>query len=207
MPLEKIDSINSHTWALWKIEEDENTLAIQLSSDERIPDSISNSKKRLEWFAGRLLVKNLIEKLGIAFQGVTKDEFGKPFLKGSAYQLSLSHSYPYVAASVHKELSVGIDLEQPKTKLLRIAPRVLNINELEDAGENVTKHCIYWCAKETLIKVYGKKDLTLAEHLKITPFSLEKQGHLIGRIIVNDIATTVPLWYSVTENFVVVLSI
>jgi 4'-phosphopantetheinyl transferase len=207
MPLEKIDSINSHTWALWKIEEDENTLAELLSTDEQIPGSISNSKKRLEWFAGRLLVKTLVEKLGMAFQGVTKDEFGKPFLKGNAYQLSLSHSYPYVAASVHKEHSVGIDLEQPKSKLLRIAPRVLDTTELEDAGENITKHCIYWCAKETLIKVYGKKDLTLAEHLKISPFSVKKQGHLIGRIIVNDTVTTVPLWYSVRENFVVVLSI
>jgi phosphopantetheinyl transferase len=207
MPLEKIDSINSHIWALWKIEEDENALAEQLSSKELIPISISNSKKRLEWLAGRLLVKVLVEKLGMTFQGVTKNEFGKPFIKGSTYQLSLSHSYPYVAASIDKEQSVGIDLEQPKSKLLRIAPRVLDMDELEDAGENITKHCIYWCAKETLIKVYGKKDLTLAEHLKISSFQLGNEGHLIGQIIVNDIATTVPLWYCVTENFVVVLSI
>lgn len=207
MPLEKIDSINSHTWALWRIEENEDFLAGQLSSEEPIPHSISNSKKRLEWLAGRLLVKTVIEKLGGIFQGVTKNEFGKPFIKGSTYHLSLSHSYPYVAASFHKEYSVGIDLEQPKDKLLRIAPRVLGKDELEDAGSNITKHCVYWCAKETLIKVYGKKDLTLAEHLIIAPFQLEKQGHLVGRIIVNNTVTKVPLWYAVTENFVVVLSI
>jgi 4'-phosphopantetheinyl transferase len=207
MPLEKIDSINSHTWALWKIEENETFLTNQLDPFEKIPETISNSQKRLEWLAGRLLVKKLMEINHLPFQGVTKNEFGKPFLKGNDYQLSLSHSYPYVAALIHSTNSVGIDLEQPKPKLLRIAPRVLDANELRDAGEDLTKHCIYWCAKETLIKVYGKKDLTFAEHLKISPFSLADRGHLIGRIIVNNRETSIPLWYSVNENFVVVLSI
>jgi 4'-phosphopantetheinyl transferase len=206
MPLEKIDTINSFTWGLWKISEDEHVLASEVSSFEKISDSITNSQKRLEWLAARVLAKRITEKLGLSFSGITKDEFGKPYLALHNYQLSLSHSYPYVAALLHSTQPVGIDLEQPKTKLLRIAPRVLGASELANAGDDVTKHCIYWCAKETLIKVHGKKDLTFAEHLKIDPFLLEKEGDLVGRIIVDGNETKVSLWYSVQENFVVVLS-
>jgi 4'-phosphopantetheinyl transferase len=206
MPLEKIDSINSYTWGLWKINEEESILADEVSSFEKISESITNSQKRLEWLAARVLAKRITEKLGLSFSGITKDEFGKPFLALHNYQLSLSHSYPYVAALLHPNNPVGIDLEQPKAKLLRIAPRILEAGELLNAGQDITKHCIYWCAKETLVKVHGRKDLTFAEHLKIDPFSLGKEGHLLGRIIVDGNETKVSLWYSVTENFVVVLS-
>jgi 4'-phosphopantetheinyl transferase len=207
MPLEKIDSINSHTWGLWKIEEEESILVNLLIPFENVPETITNQQKRMEWLAARVLTKTVMEHLGFSFHGIIKNEFGKPFLKAHQHQVSLSHSYPYVAVLIHEKNAVGIDLEQPKPKLLRIAPRVLDIIELEDAGDNITKHCIYWCAKETLIKVHGKKDLTFAEHLKISPFSLEKQGYLIGRIIVDGKETTIPLWYSITESFVVVLSV
>jgi 4'-phosphopantetheinyl transferase len=206
MPLEKIDTINSFTWGLWKISEDERTLANEISSFEKISDSITHSQKRLEWLAARVLAKRITEKLGLIFLGITKDEFGKPYLTSHNYQLSLSHSYPYVAALLHPTQPVGIDLEQPKGKLLRIAPRILEAGELANAGQDIIKHCIYWCAKETLIKVHGKKDLTFAEHLKIDPFDLEKEGDLVGRIIVDGNETKVSLWYSFQENFVVVLS-
>ncbi|HEY8935441.1 MAG TPA: 4'-phosphopantetheinyl transferase superfamily protein [Cyclobacteriaceae bacterium] len=206
MPLAKIEATTNGALALWRIEEDEESLARMVAPFEQVSDSITNSYKRLEWLAGRALIRHLMENMGLQFQGVTKDEFGKPFLVGSDYHLALSHSYPYVAALVDKNESVGIDLEQPKSKLARIAPRVLDAVELNDAGDNITKLCIYWCAKETLIKVYGKKDLTLAKNLKITPFQLNKGGDIIGRIIATGIETTIPLQYSVTENFVLVWS-
>ena len=161
----------------------------------------------MEWQAGRALVKILMERQGLAFNGVTKDEFGKPFPIGCRYQLALSHSYPYVAALLDKDRPVGIDIEQPKSKLLRIAPRILDKNEMENAGDNLIKHCIYWCAKETLIKVHGKKDLTLTEHLKISPFQLSQEGNIIGRIIVDKKEDIIPLAYSVEDSFVMVLSL
>jgi hypothetical protein len=68
------------------------------------------------------------------------------------------------------------------------------------------KHCIYWCAKEALIKIHGKKDLVFAENMKIAPFLKEKQGKIVGSIIVNSETTAIPLQYFVHENFVVVLN-
>lgn len=206
MPLEKIEIVNDRAWALWRIEEDEETLAIQVKPFETVADTIRHATKRLEWYAGRVLVKILLENWGHSFQGVTKNEFGKPFPASYPYQLSLSHSYPYVAALIDKQQLVGIDVEQPKEKLLKVAPRILDAQELQDAGSDILKHCIYWCAKESLVKIHGKKDLTFAENLKISPFRRAKGGNIIGRIIVAHTETTIPLQYVVAEKFIVVWS-
>jgi 4'-phosphopantetheinyl transferase len=206
MPLEKTVNEGTWGWALWKITEDETELQLISQFDEPVPTTITNSQKRLEWIAGRILTRNLLAKFGVPYTGMIKDEYGKPFLKDSMWQISLSHSFPFVAVILHREKPVGIDLEQPKDKLLRVAPRVLSPSEREDAGTDVTKHCIYWCAKETLIKIYGKKDLILAENLIISPFSQAMEGHIIGRIIVSDNERLIPLYYQVFPGFVLVFN-
>lgn len=207
MPFESLHTTPESAWALWKIEEPESELASMVGSFEVNPVQITNPSKRLEYFAGRVLIKRLAEFWQLEFKGLTKDEFGKPFLTGHPFHISLSHSYPYVSAIIHRSKSVGIDLEQPKEKLFRIATRVLHPAEVLDAGSDVVKHCIYWCAKEALIKWYGKKDLALAANLRINAFSMVEKGDLVGRIIVNTQVTTVPLQYYVFENFVVVITL
>ena len=205
MPVDRIYSSPEAIWGYWKIEEDERSLALEVPF-ETIPHALTNPLKRLEFIAGRVLIKTLLDTWETPFDGLTKDEFGKPFLAGSHMKISLSHSYPYVAAILHRHKNVGIDLEQPKDKMLRIGPRVLSADELSDAGQNIVKHCIYWCAKESLIKIHGKKDLIFSRNLLISPFSLSSSGHLLGRIIANNTQSTIPLDYLVTDNFVVVVS-
>ncbi len=206
MPLEKLVVELGRTWALWRIEEEEETLAKMVSPIEKLADTITSPQKRLEWIAGRVLVREVMEAMDLNFQGVVKDEFGKPFPAGYDYQLSLSHSFPFVAVLLDKYESVGIDLEQPKEKLLRIASRIHNDDELKDAGTDVIKHCIYWCAKETLIKIYGKKDLVFSENMRILPFKRELEGHIIGKIIVKDVERVIPLYYKVHPEFVLVFN-
>ena len=205
MPIEKIHRENNRAWGLWHISEDERAL-LREASGETIPASLTNPNKRLEHIAGRVLVKYLMTQSGLKYMGIRKDDFGKPFPVDSTYQLSLSHSYPYVAALIDSSQPVGIDLEQPKPKLLKIAPRVLSKEELEDAGDDLVKHCVLWCAKEAMIKVYGKKDLALAENLIIAPFRCSNEGDILGRIIVRGNETKVPLHYSVHKDFVVVMN-
>lgn len=207
MPLEKLEYTDKRAWGIWKIAEDEKSLLNQVIDYESISDAITHPQKRLEFIAGRVLARNLVEALGKPFEGVVKDFFGKPFYKQNTLQLSLSHSYPYVAALTDVYQPVGIDLEQVKKKLLKIGPRVLHASEQQDAGDDEIKHCIYWCAKEAMIKVYGKKDLVFSKHLLVNPFKLEKEGPLVGKIIINEIETTVPLQYYVYSNFVVVFNV
>ena len=101
---------------------------------------------------------------------------------------------------------MGIDLEQPKEKLLRIASRVHHENELTDLGTDIVKHCIYWCAKESLIKWYGRKDLIFAENMFIEPFERHDEGDITGKIIIGGTETLIPLHYIVYTNFVLVFT-
>jgi len=206
MPLENVRADAHRAWALWNIRENESWLQKEIALPDNTYDAITNPYKRLEYLAGRLLIKALLTKWNLPYHGLTKNEHGKPFLVNHDIHVSLSHSYPYVAAVVDRNQTVGIDLEQPKEKLLTIAPRVLSIKELQDASHDITKHCIYWCAKETLIKIYGKKDLILSKNLSISPFLLQKKGFLTGSILANRLQGTFPLYYEVYDNFVVVLN-
>jgi 4'-phosphopantetheinyl transferase len=189
-------------WALWKIDEEETDLSYHAM--ETCPDDVISPQKRLEYLAGRALMKKILETVGQEYDGMRKDEFGKPFPKNSAFQVSLSHSYPYAAAQIHPSSPVGIDLEQPKEKLLRIAPRVLASNEQKDAGDNVVKHCIYWCAKEAMYKIYGKRGLHFNSQLLVEPFHLTRGGTLRGSIVVENKRQEVNLEYLVEPDYVLV---
>jgi phosphopantetheinyl transferase len=206
MPLEKIVVESKRAWALWQIAEDEQSLLSEISRYETISDTITNPQKRLEWLTGRVLTKYALEALGLKFQGITKDEYGKPFPTGLPHQLSLSHSFPHVAVLIDEDEAVGIDLEQPKDKLLKIAPRIHHAEELQDAGTNIVKHCVYWCAKESLVKFYGKKDLIFAENLFINPFQCKKEDDITGKITIRGVETMIPLHYITYPNFVVVFT-
>ncbi|WP_276366842.1 4'-phosphopantetheinyl transferase superfamily protein [Chryseolinea sp. H1M3-3] len=206
MPLEKIVVETNRAWALWNITEDEPSLTSAIEGFEHVSDTLTNPRKRLEWLAGRVGTKQVMEALGLTFQGIMKDAFGKPFPKGYDFQLSLSHSFPYVAVLIDKNQAVGIDLEQPKEKLLKIAARVHHPSELQDLGTDIVKHCIYWCAKESLLKLYGRKDLIFAENMFIESFQRSDKGDIVGKIIIKDDVTSVPLHYVVYPNFVLVFT-
>jgi 4'-phosphopantetheinyl transferase len=206
MPIEKLVNDGKRVWALWKITESEDEFRALQKLEEIIPSTITNEQKRLEWLAGRVITHRLLAEFNLPYNGLTKNEHGKPFLLDYPFHISLSHSFPYVAAIIDKHNVVGIDLEQPKEKLFRVASRVFSPDELRDAGSDLTKHCIYWCAKEALIKIYGKKDLILAENLRISPFPMGSQGEIIGRIIVTDSESLITLYYQVFPGFVLVFS-
>lgn len=205
MPLLEKKVTATRTWGLWKIEETEVSLH-QLCESETIPNEITHAEKRLEFLAVRALVKNLLLEWGLSYQGLTKNKHGKPFLKNSTHHISLSHSYPFVTAILDTEKTVGIDLEHSKAKLLRIAPRMLHATELTDAASDITKLCVYWCAKEAMLKVYGRKDLIFAENLLVNPFILKKEGDLVGRIIVGGSETMHSLHYCLFRDFAIVFN-
>lgn len=199
MPLIELNKTNDQCgWAIWRIEETEDQLAGDIFGS--IPSEIIHPQKRLEWFAARVLALSLSNYLGLRFFGIWKDEFGKPFLEKYPHHFSLSHSYPYVAAQINRFKRVGIDLEQPKEKLLKVAPRVLSMAELEDAGGDIVKHCIYWCAKEALYKLDGRGGLRFSTDLLIRPFEKRMEGLLLATIRDEKFE----LGYQVNGDFVIV---
>jgi 4'-phosphopantetheinyl transferase len=203
MPLVKSEMTgNESAWGLWEITETEQELGF--IALESAPDEVIAPSKRLEFLAGRALVKTLVEKIGGEYTGIRKDEQGKPYLKDQQHEISLSHSSPYVAAQINRGGAVGIDIEQPKEKLLRVASRVLSDDEEKDAGSDIIKHCVYWCAKEAMYKIYGKRGLHFNNQLNLDPFELKKSGKLTGYIRVNGVPTVVSLGYLIKQDYVLV---
>lgn len=206
MPLQLIHTTPTQVLALWRITEKEEVLSSLLETKEQIPAALIHPHKRTEFLASRVLTQTLLKQFNQTYAGIYKNEFGKPFLTNSSIHISQSHSYPYVAVLLDSEKNVGIDLEQKKSKLQRIAPRVFNDRELANAGDDLTKLCILWCAKETLIKLYGKKDLILKEEIAIDPFILSTAGLLGTRIANRHGASFYTLQYLVEEDFVLVFN-
>jgi len=203
MPLSKIESTGPQSaWGLWHITEDEPDLSYL--SFESCPEEIVHPQKRLEYLAGRALMKALVESAQLPYEGLRKDEFGKPFLKVHPHSISLSHSYPYVAAQLSRDHIVGIDVEQIKEKLRQVGPRVLSSEEVKDAGDDLVKLCIYWCAKEALYKIHGVRNVLFSDHLHVSPFELLETGALNASIDMVGGERNVLLRYHVTKAYVVV---
>lgn len=206
MPLYFHYKDENRAYALWKISEDEGSLSGLLSSFAEIPSVITHAQKRLEFLAGRLVTEQLLKKFNQPYHGIYKNEFGKPFLKNSPFHISQSHSYPYVAVIIDSVKTVGIDVEQKKSNLVRVAPRVFSEKEIKHAGTDLAKLCVYWCAKETLIKLYGKKDLLLKEEIRVEPFDLLSSGKLTGSIHRKGDESMHTLEYLVEKDFVLVFN-
>jgi 4'-phosphopantetheinyl transferase len=204
MPLIKLEQDTTHALALWKIEESEQRLLNELHGMEEIPAAITYPQKRLEHVAGRVVAKELMALFNYSYEGIWKNEFGKPFLKNCPMHISLSHSFPYIAGVIDAKKIVGIDIEQVKQKLASIASRIFHADEIKNAGNNLTKLCIYWCAKEALIKLYGKKDLVLKEELFVEPFELKTTGSITAQINRKQHENSYTLQYLVEEDFVLV---
>lgn len=202
MPLYTLYKADTTSYALWKIIEDEATLQSLLPIREEVPSNLTHPAKRLEFLASRLLTQNLLKQFNQLYRGIRKNEFGKPFLIGSTFHISQSHSFPYVAVIIDEKKNVGIDIEQKKNTLLRIAPRIFNKAELENASSDITMLCILWCAKETLIKLYGKKDLSLKEEIAIDRFELSNTGVLTGHVYRKSSENSYTLQYIVEQDFV-----
>src|SRR6185295_10672061 len=107
MPILKLQTEGKdQAWAYWQILESEAELSYL--AQQTCPDEIVFPQKRLEWLAGRALIRKLAENCGLEYTGLRKDEFGKPFLKNHPHHISLSHSFPMVAAQIALNFPVGV---------------------------------------------------------------------------------------------------
>ncbi len=180
MPLQTLISLNDDcTAVLWRITEDEPSLYadLPLTTDEAADlAGITHLTQRVEWLACRVAIRALV---GTDYAGLQKDEFGKPHLIRSVPSpnspvtgyVSLSHTGGWAAAVWHKSKPVGIDIEPLRAQFGRVVPRVLSDAEIAHANGDLMRLAMYWCAKESLYKLYGKRQLTFREHLLIDPFA------------------------------------
>lgn len=185
MSLLRIEKINQNlAWGLWKIEEDSQKLAEKLYPyHHAIAENPAILElKKCESLASRLVVRKILESWGLDFQGIKKDECQKPYITGLNYHVSLTHTQNYAAAIVDKRSFTGIDIELIREKVQKVAHKFLSEKELIASENDIEKLTLYWSAKEVLYKTYGKKRMSLRQHILIENFDLAKRGKLLGII-------------------------
>ena len=189
MALVKLVRINdSSFWAAWKIEEAAADLAAytQLSATNLAEwHTIRHPRKSLEWLASRAALAAILNKVGLPVPGLHKDEQGKPYLVNEAYHISLANSYPYGVAMVHTHELIGIDIEPPSDKLLRTQHKFLSLAEREAAGNRLPNLCAYWCIKEALYKLHGRKLLSFKDQIRVSSLCFEENIRAEAEIIIS----------------------
>lgn len=169
MPLIYQKSWDTHRrLAVWKITEDEEYFIQNLkwTHSEKAHFEALKGIRRIEWLSSRLLLCTLANIEDSSF--IVKDNFGKPFIKDSQINISISHTSGYAAAYISPH-SIGIDIQTLVNKIHRIAHKFLTHEELHLIPQHKMLHALhlYWGAKEALYKAYGRKQLKYREHIKI----------------------------------------
>ena len=147
--IKKILNVDSSIW-VWKIQESTDELSILTNQTTNVKSEI----KKKEFYASRVLIEKMCEKLNILFKGVKKDHNGKPYLSKSNYHISISHKFPYVAVIFDKK-KCGVDIEKIDDRVRKIKSKFLNEKENLIIGKNLKKLVEYWSMKETAYKVDG----------------------------------------------------
>ena len=166
-------------------------------------EKISSDKRKLEFLGTRWLLKILLEKE----VNVQYTAEGKPYLIDGSYNVSLSHSGKWMAVMIHPTRQVGIDIECPTDKILKVYKRFLSETEQAELsdGKDIKQLQIAWSAKEALYKIIGKEAIDFANQLQLLPFKVQSEGKITAQHLVTN--TVYQLTYNQTAAYTLVYCI
>jgi phosphopantetheine--protein transferase-like protein len=193
-------------FALWKIEEEADELYNQLQLNDlekAYYEKLSKGKRNLHWLGTRVLLRKMLKTNDYIDAQV--DAHGKPYLVNIPYHISLSHSFDYAAVMVSKSKPVGIDIEQVKEKVERIAHKFMRPEEMAflDPAQKIQQLYVCWCAKEAIYKCYGQKEVSFADNIMLQQFSYNTEGAVSARLLKNDIDIPYHVHYMQYEDYMV----
>ena len=186
MPVKLYSRVDEDTSiGLWEITESEEHLlsGISLSgNDKERLEGFRASARKKQWLAYRQLLSYM---LGMPNLSLHYDTHGKPYISDSDLHLSVSHSGDYAAVITCSKGPAGIDIEKVSHRVLKVEDRFLSdIEKINpDDSDRMDKLCIYWCAKEALFKLHGRRELDFKKHLFIEQFDVGDKEPLFGSII------------------------
>lgn len=157
---------------LWKITEDSGELhrAVKLnnSSQNRV-----DSMKSVSHQKGFLAVRMLLQHIGYTDFDLYYDAFGKPHLTDGKC-ISISHSHTFSAIAISNQ-RIGLDVEQVKEKILKIASRFMDVSHLENLSEieKRIKATVIWGIKESIFKIKNIEGISFRNHIFEEDFSFE----------------------------------
>lgn len=157
---------------VWKVTSVLNDLCKNPSLSARELEEVNtlkSEKRKTEFLACRIALKYLFNNS----LELKHYESGKPYIK-EANHISISHSKDYIAIAFGEE-NIGIDIEQPHAKMLKLIPRILSESELKQFQQSPTiEHaCKMWGTKESVLKYIGDKNLNYRDEIKIDKDSIK----------------------------------
>ncbi len=198
--------------AVWRIEEGEDFFRSKLTLMDSEQEELEQIKgrRRLEWLASRYLVQLMMIDLGLSelesHIAMHKDEYGKPHLTDSSWHISFSHSHEMATAIISRK-SCGIDIQHFVPKIEMITRRFMRKIECQSLKpESRLQHLhLYWGAKESLYKSYGRKELDFKNQIRVIPFEYsEPKGSLAGEVSKDDFHWSYDLHYEVMGKYFLV---
>lgn len=142
--------------------------------------------------------------------GIGHEPSGKPYVEG--YKIGISHTNGFVSVILSTSCDVAVDIEYINTRVLRIADRFLREDEKpnalqfakekdekghQDIVPDVIPTLLFWCAKETIYKLYSDERLTF-QNIKI--MDAEQGGALCGNNLIT--GESVRIDYTFNNDYV-----
>lgn len=107
---------------------------------------------------------------------------GAPYLVGREdISLTVSHSRDYAAVAFSAERTVGVDIEQWREQLVRVAPRVLSESEMAVYGVSSDLLLRAWTMKEALYKAALTPGLDFRRDIMLPPHPASTVATVAGR--------------------------
>jgi phosphopantetheinyl transferase len=160
--------IDDHTlYAIWKISESVEQLesAINLRENEvHLYRAFVAESRKKQWLAYRILIRELLKP---AEYPVEYDASGKPYLAGSDFHISVTHTDDLAAVIISRYARVGIDIEKIRQRIEKVRDKFINPDEdfLIGNERQLEQLTLAWCAKEALYKLFGVKNLDFRENM------------------------------------------
>ncbi|MCC8144170.1 MAG: 4'-phosphopantetheinyl transferase superfamily protein [Tannerellaceae bacterium] len=187
---------------VWKLEESSEELLTLLSHPAWYEPALQQfliEKRRCEWLACRVLLKELLEEeLPVSYKAN-----GAPYIAGYPGTISFSHTKGYVAILVSNYDVAGIDIECYSHRAFKIRRRFMN-----DAELALTTTCteaayalLCWSAKETLFKMLGREGIDFRKDLHISSIQYAAPGKVKVKETFTSLQHTYWLHFLLTPGF------
>jgi phosphopantetheinyl transferase len=199
---------NSYQWAIWKMEESEDSLLSLLPHPSTYIQQIQHftaPHRRQEWITVRVL---LYRMLGCEKDVQYKDN-GKPFIVDGSYHISISHTKGYAAVILSKQHEVGIDIEQLGRRVEKVVSHYMRSDEIPNLyqGDKIWSLLLHWSAKEVIYKCLDIAEVDLIKHLRIYPFTVQQEGEFRSQEYRTSRQQVYLIYYQIHSDFVLTYTI
>ncbi len=212
MPLYKTINFSFSTQILvWKITESYEQLFSEVPLNEKSLLRLNAMKSQLHQ-CGFLSVRKLLQQAGYSDFDLYYDESGKPHLNPNnchtkPVEVSISHSHNF-STLIISDQKVGIDIEMQREKILRIADKFVNSQELRrlqsfDNQDYVKKLTVKWGAKEAIFKIRNEKGISFKDHIQVNSFEI-RDKKTTAMLEMESIKQQFSIYFEEIEDFTLV---